>query len=109
MSYDVALAQQLAALGRREPPAGYYIGPVVSLSPLTVALLDGEVMAAGPFLTVSETVQRLMAPLPDCVFDGCQCGGSCTHACFPPRLAVGDQVICVGHRQFCALDRVGGG
>lgn len=62
MSYDSDFADMLRRMGRKEPPAGYYIGPVVSLSPLTIALMDGEVMATGPFLRVSETVQRCSLP-----------------------------------------------
>lgn len=108
MSYDSDLAALLQRMGRKEPPAGYYIGPVVSLSPLTISLMDGEVMATGPFLRVSETVQRLLSPLPTCAFNGCDCGGNCDHPCFPPPLKVGDQMIVVGQRTFCAIDRLGG-
>ena len=74
MSYDSDLAALLQRMGRKEPPAGYYIGPVVSLSPLTI----------------------------------CDCGGNCDHPCFPPPLKVGDQMIVVGQRTFCAIDRLGG-
>ena len=108
MSYDSDLAMALRGIDRKEPPAGYYVGPVVSLSPLTISLLDGEIMATGPFLIVSETVQRLLTPLPDCAFNGCECGGNCEHPCFPPRLQVGDKIIVVGQRKFCAIDRLGG-
>lgn len=108
MSYAIEAAQALRGLANRPPPAGYYTGPVVSLSPLTISLLDGAVMATGPFLEISETVQRLLTPLPACVFDGCQCGGHCEHACFPPPLKVGDMMVCVGQKRFCALDRLGG-
>lgn len=108
MSYEQDMALRLHEMANRPQPAGYYIGPVVSLEPLTIALLGGEIMAKGKLLRVSETVQRLMQPLPDCVFNGCQCGGNCEHACFPKPLQVGDEMICIGQKTFLALDRMGG-
>lgn len=109
MSFDVAMAKYLDEQRRRPPPASFYIGTVVSLNPLCISILDGEIMAQGIFLTVSETVQRLLTPLPDCCFNGCSCGGNCTHECFPKPLKVGEQVILVGQSRFVAVDRVGGG
>lgn len=106
MSYAEDIAVMLRARDTPPPQAGYYIGSVVCLSPLTIALMDGEVMASGSFLAVSETISRLLQPLPDCTFNGCTCGGSCTHQCFPQPLKVGDRVVCVGHNRFCAIDRV---
>lgn len=106
MSYADDIALMLRERDTPPPAAGYYIGPVVSLSPLTISLMDGEVMASGAFLTVSETIARLLKKLPDCTFNGCDCGGNCTHQCFPQPLKVGDLVVCVGHNRYCALDRV---
>ena len=107
MSYDAEMAQMMRDAYNKPPPAGYHIGPIVSLSPLTISLMDGEIMATGAFLEISETIARLMQKLPDCTFNGCDCGGNCTHQCFPKPLKVGDLVICIGHNRFCALDRVG--
>lgn len=106
MSFETEMAKMLQEARHQPPPAGYHIGSVVSLSPLTISLMDGEVMATGDFLQISETIARLMQKLPDCTFNGCSCGGNCTHQCFPKPLKVGDLVVCVGHNRYCAIDRV---
>ena len=64
MSYDSDLAALLQRMGRKEPPAGYYIGPVVSLSPLTISLMDGEVMATGRFCACLRLCSGCSLPCP---------------------------------------------
>lgn len=108
MSFDLDMAKYLDAQRRKPPPAGFYIGTVVSLTPLTISILDGEILATGVFLMLSETISRLLAPLPDCVFNGCACGGNCKHQCFPQPLKVGENVILIGQKRFIAIDRLGG-
>lgn len=108
MSFDITMAQFLDNQRRKPPPAAFYIGTVVTLSPLTISILDGEIMATGDFLIISETVQRLLTPPPDCCFNGCTCGGECDHKCFPPPLKVGEKIILIGQNRFVAVDRIVG-
>lgn len=109
MSYDNEMARAIKSRTEKPPDAAYARGTVVSLSPLTISLYGGEVMATGNCLLVSETVKRLLDPLPACAFNNCHHGQHCENNCFPPRLAVGDTVVCIGRSVFFAVDRYKGG
>ena len=107
MSYDVKLAQEIKKQARqsRDRSSLYSTGTVVSLAPLTISLEGGEIMATGKCLRVSETVQRLIDPLPACALNGNPHGLVCDHACFPKPLAVGDKILCIGKSVYFAIDR----
>lgn len=88
MSYDVAMASWLKNQNKGFLTAGYYIGTVVSVSPLSISFLDGKGFAKGDFLEISERIQELMQS--------------------EKPLKVGDKIILIGHKKFCAIDRLGG-
>lgn len=106
MSYGVDLATKIKESTKPPAEAAYYVGEVVSLSPLKISLLGGEVIAQGKCLRLTETVQRLLAPLPECVLAGCHHGLLCDHPCFPKPLQVGEKVAVIGKSVYLALDRV---
>lgn len=106
MSYGDDLALKIKESTKQPAEAAYYVGEVVGLSPLKISLLGGEVIAQGKCLRLTETVQRLLQPLPECVLAGCHHGLQCEHPCFPQPLKAGEKVALIGRSVFLAIDRV---
>lgn len=68
---------------RPTPEAAYYIGTIEQLSPLTISLLGGAIMASGQLLRLTETMESKR-----------------------PDLKTGQKVLVIGRGIYCAIDRI---
>lgn len=88
MSYDIDFAKKIKKMSEIQKSEGYMIGIVEQVSPLVVSCMDGELMASGKKLFLTDTVRALLD----------------TQSA--DKLACGEQILMFGRNTFVAVDRV---